>query len=95
MKTNDVLEGIVRVDDEAGPHPSEEWGPGEHSAALGWPGRHVPGVATLSDHQDELVTPANRENVFNVLCIKEKISRAVNRKWRRFQSSAKHLKHIK
>ena len=64
MKTNDVLEGIVRVDDEAGPHPGEERRPGEHGAALGWPGRHVPGVATLSDHQDELVTPANRENVF-------------------------------
>ena len=64
MKTNDVLEGIVWVDDEAGPHPGEEWRPGEHSAALGWPGRHIPGVATLSDHQDELVTPTNRENVF-------------------------------
>ena len=60
MKTNDVLEGIVRVDDEACPYPGEEWCPGEHSAALGGPGRHVPGVATLSDHQDELVTPGMR-----------------------------------
>ena len=64
MKTNDVPEGIVRVDDEAGPHPGEERRPREYSAALGGPGRHVPGVATLSDHQNELVTPGNRENVF-------------------------------
>ena len=64
MMTNDLLEGIVRVDDEACPHPGEEWRLGEHGAALGGPGRHVPGVATLSDHQDKLVTPANREHVF-------------------------------
>lgn len=61
MMTNDVLEAIVRAHDEAGAHPGEEWRPGEHGAALGWPGRHVPGVATLPHHQDELVTPGNGE----------------------------------
>ena len=64
MMTNDVLEAILRVDNEAGAHPGEEGCPGEHSAALGGPGWHVPGVTPLSDHQDELVTPGNGENMF-------------------------------
>ena len=59
MMTNDVLETVLRVDNEAGSHPREERRPGEHSAALGRPGRHVPGVTSLPDHQDKLVTPGN------------------------------------
>ena len=59
MMTNNVLEAIVRVDNEAGAHPGEERRPGEDGAALGGPGCHVPGVAPLPDHQNELVTSGN------------------------------------
>ena len=63
MMTDDVLEAILRADDEAGAHPGEERRPGEHGAALGGPGLHVPGVAPLPDHQDELVTPRNEKYI--------------------------------
>ena len=59
MMTNDVLETVLRVDNEAGSHPGEERRPGEHGAALGRPGLHVPRVTSLPDHQDKLVTPGN------------------------------------
>ena len=64
MKMDDVPEGVVRVYDEAGPHPREEGRPGEHRAAPVGPGRHVPGVASLPHHQDELVTPGVNTNFY-------------------------------
>ena len=54
---NDALQTILGVDNEACAHPREERSSGEHSATLGGPGRHVPGVSALPDHQDKLVTP--------------------------------------
>ena len=57
MMMNDTLETVLGVDNEACAHSREERSPGEHSAALGGPGRHVPGVSALPDHQDKLVTP--------------------------------------